>query len=86
MPPGSFVPGESSVRMLPLTDARKRGNSLFPYTLGNAQIALSALGLLACFLSRNRALPSAVYPSQARGPLKLQSLSPTGYNNEIQLF
>lgn len=50
----------------------------------NAQLALSALGLLACFHSKSRALPSSLYPSQAGGPLNLQCVRPTGCKNEIQ--
>lgn len=76
VPACSFVPGEASLQMPPLTNAR-RVNSLSLCSLHNPQLMLSALGLLAYLLSRSRAGPSGFYPIQGNKPLKFQCLSPS---------
>ena len=62
--------------------APRRLNSFSPCYLDGPQIALSTMGLLACFLSRSREVPSGLYPNQACWPLRLQCLSSYGCKNK----
>ena len=67
--------------MLPLTDMIQKSEQYVPMCYRKSSNGTICSGWLTCLLSRSRALPLGLYPSQANGPLKLQPLSPAGYKN-----
>ena len=80
MVPTSYFSLESQCHISQMC-SNKYEQSLPMYLRWDPQITQSAPGLLAGLLSRCRAVPSGLYPSQAQWPLKLQLLSSTDCKN-----